>query len=310
MKVSEPNTIYFPEEFIFNKENAKNIINFFKKFNKVRYYNLLIDGSKTKSISESDLFLLQAYAEKIAVSIKRENKEVKTSVRLINFNRPLAILIKEYLYSNREFTKKNKNKTLHLSLFDKDLESNDNINFAKDNNPIVVSSIVEELKKIGIKGYDEFYSILVEMIGNAIEHGVKDRHINWWIYKNKDSQKHFTFACLDLGVGILESYRRSKALRIKHKYLTRSSKLLLLALNGDLGSSTLKEGRGTGLKSINKAVRNKWIENFVLITNNVYLEYDSVRGKYKSKKIPNFAGTYYSWTIDKECFNRWKQSQI
>lgn len=298
----------FPKRFVFDKESAADIIKFFNILYRYRHKDIILDASETKEISECDLILLNATLEKIYVINSKDR--IVNRVVIKGLKSKLLKIVRDHLQSDWSFSndKSNKEKVRHLSLRGEDQVITNQLKFAMDNNPHVIRGIVDNLKRIGVKNFDEFYNILIEMVGNAMEHGLRDKHINWWLYQDRDSKTNsFTYTCLDLGVGILKTYEESHVLSFIDKYFTPKTQLALKALKGELGSSTGTAGRGTGLKIINNAVENKWIDNFVLITNNAYISYNSTTGCYELKKIPNFVGTYYTWTINKECFERWTQ---
>ena len=110
------------------------------------------------------------------------------------------------------------------------------------------------------------------------------------------------FVFVDMGKGIVDSYRKA-GLPAEYKRKP-DDEILLLALNGVLGSSTKEPNRGRGLPQIRDMVENSLISDFVLITNTVSLRYNN--GQFKKTAHQNFVGTYYSWTINKENFILWQ----
>lgn len=55
---------------------------------------------------------------------------------------------------------------------------------------------------------------------------------------------------------------------------------------------------------IGQMVENNYISDFVLTTNKVTLRL--INDKYVLEKHKDFVGTYYSWTVNKENFSRWR----
>lgn len=173
--------------------------------------------------------------------------------------------------------------------------------------PQIMSKIELELKRMKIIDYYEFNTLMTELLGNAIEHGIQERNINWWMYHFRDYKTdtmHIVF--VDMGTGIINSYRKA-GLPQQYKKIA-DEEIILYALDGKLGSSTKEPNRGRGMPQIKHMVEKKWISNFVLITNTVSLRY--INGQFKIKKHPNFVGTYYSWTINKENYLTWKRQSI
>lgn len=301
--------IKFPEYFKLDFDNVENVINFINKIYKRKSWLVVdIDCSYLKEVESKDFILFKALLEKINVKNcdKRKFQKNKQRISLVNVKPNKISYVKKIVRRPRS---SNEN-TWHLT--SKNLAPSF---IKKYSNSIrvdtkIIESIVNELKYIGIKEYySEFHNILVEMVLNSVEHGIKEKHINWWISEQLDKKyKTITYTCIDMGCGIIQSYKNAKTLSYKDRLLKNKKDFLIDALNGKHGSSTRTEGRGTGLPTIHNAVIEQWISDFVLITNNVYLAYDNNKKEYKSKIIPNFVGTYYSWTITVDCFKKWKDS--
>lgn len=49
-----------------------------------------------------------------------------------------------------------------------------------------MSRIELDLKRMKIIDYYEFNTLMTELLGNAIEHGIQERNINWWMYHFRD----------------------------------------------------------------------------------------------------------------------------
>lgn len=177
---------------------------------------------------------------------------------------------------------------------------------AKDVNPIVIDREVQNLRKIGIvEYYERFSNFLTEIIGNATEHGIKDKAINWWLWRDKDQvNKRMKYAFVDMGTGIITSYKKA-GLPFRY-WFKRDSTILLDALNGKLGSSTKQENRGRGLPAIREMVEKGFISDFRITTNNISLHYEN--GEFVCTRHRDFVGTFIAWSIDRDNFNIWKQS--
>lgn len=171
----------------------------------------------------------------------------------------------------------------------------------------LIAELTNELKaSIQIDDiFEPLYDLLVELLGNAAEHGIKKKNINWWMHRYSDintQAMHFSF--VDMGEGIIKSYKDSNLL--KEKDLKSESDILLNALKGRLGSTTGKPGRGNGMPLILENIEKEWISNFFLITNSVSLRY--INGTFRVLETPYFIGTYYSWSISKNNYLQWKNS--
>ena len=165
--------------------------------------------------------------------------------------------------------------------------------------PELTRDIEKELKRIGIRNYFDLNTLVTEIIGNAVEHGIGHSNINWWMYHTIEKGT-LKMVFVDMGKGIASSYRSAGI-----GCSLSDARLLKMALNGEVGSSTKEPNRGRGLPQMDFMVRNNFVSNFILITNNVTLRYNN--GKYIAGKHPNFVGTYYSWTVNKENFTKWQK---
>ncbi len=250
---------------------------------------IILDFSNVEEMTEGSYMVLLAQAEKSIINGKK--------IR-ISSNPPKSNEVINLLRTQKKYLHKNINIT------------NDVIPNAESNqilDPKIVDEIVSELKRIGINEYYQpFYEFLIELIGNATEHGIQHKEINWWLLRYRNAQKKcMTYVFVDMGLGIIKSYNNSGLLR---KYMFKDPRQIPIdALYGRLGSSTKEPNRGHGLPQMRKLVEKGYISDFVLITNNVSLQY--INEKFIVVKNPNFVGTYFSWTINKDNFIKWKNSK-
>lgn len=164
--------------------------------------------------------------------------------------------------------------------------------------PQVETIVAKELRKIGIRDYYDLNTLVTEILGNALEHGIRTRNINWWMY-HKVEKGSLKLIFVDMGTGIISSYRKAGIGR-----LTSDTQLIKNAISGKVGSSTRQPNRGRGLPQINEMIKNNFISDFILITNSVTLRY--INDAYTIETHPNFVGTYYSWTVNKDNFLKWQ----
>lgn len=278
--------IILPALFYMRKDHLNKVIPALRKLINYPSREVYIDFSQVEEITRGSYMVLLAQAEK-AIKI---GKDIYVFKRLPKSKSVLNILGYKgnIIHKDIDLTKGN----------------------ALTNNTVdtqMVDDIVSELKRIGINEYYQvFYDFLVELIGNATEHGIQHNKISWWLLKYRvPEQKAFKYVFVDMGVGIIRSYRESKSLGINH---FRSSKWIIKnALEGKLGSSTGQDNRGRGLPFIRRCVEKGFISDIILITNNVSLQ--CLDGKIIENSNPDFVGTYLSWTISKENFIRWKNSK-
>ncbi|EKN09448.1 hypothetical protein HMPREF1076_04477 [Parabacteroides goldsteinii CL02T12C30] len=275
-----------PPLFYMRRDYLHKVIPTLRKLIKYPSNEVYIDFSEVEEITRGSYMVLLAQAEKAM----KMGKVIYVFKRLPKSQDVLKILG----YKDKIFHK------------DIDLTKGN----ALTNNTVdtqMVDELVSELKRIGINEYYQvFYDFLVELIGNATEHGIQHNKISWWLLKYRiPEQKAFKYVFVDMGVGIIRSYKESKSLGINR---FRSSKWIVNnAFDGKLGSSTGQDNRGRGLPFIRSCVEKGFISDFILITNNVSLQ--CLDGKIVENSNPDFVGTYLSWTINKENFIRWKNSK-
>ena len=283
--------IIVPKHFDIVHSKINNLIRFYGKLLRVHHSQVLLDFSSVEYVSDDALVVLKAQIEKA-----NQTKRHKT-IYIINGPKNKRILYtikKQFGYSSN-----NNEKEIHIDKYIKDIKKDTTINTE------IIDKTVRELKTININEYFEpFYDFLVELIGNATEHGIKDKHISWWLIHDKDTthRQCMRYFFVDMGCGIAASHRRAK---LPFKYLfRRDSKIVKDSMDGVLKSSTGQPNRGRGLPFIKNVVEKGYISNFFLVTNRTSVKFDNGRLIYSHNK--NFIGTYFTWTINKDNLLAWK----
>ena len=265
--------IKFPEKFLIESEYLDKVIPALRKIVTKPTDEVTLDFSNVSDISEGAYMAMLAQVEKAA----SHNKKVILKASTIKTLKVWQILTKDKSYKH------------------KNVEINNDVLGAEFANKLYtdeVDELVEELKKLGFTSYYQpFYDFLVELIGNSVEHGIQHKNINWWLWRERDSRKKcFRYVFVDMGIGIINSYKESKMLSLLRFF--NKQKLLLDAFDGKLGSTTRMPGRGRGLPQIKDIVKRGLLSDFVFITNNVSLQYKN--NKFITSSNPNFVGTYCS----------------
>lgn len=266
-------------------------ISFLRKIVTTRDNSIAINFSQIKETRKGDIMVFIAQMEKSGVEFGKQFYRIgklpasKQAKKLLWFS---GNLVHEY-------------KTLPTTLSDAERASASLIN------PKLIDKTVKELRKIGIGSYYfPFYIFLTEIIGNAVEHGIEKKKINWWLAQDIDRvNKSIVYTFVDMGDGIIETHKKA-GLPIKYWFLS-SSRIVLDSFYGELGSSTKKANRGRGLPQLRSMIESEIVSDFVIITNRVSLSYTN--DDFRSTKNPNFVGTYYSWTINHNNFEKWRSKQ-
>jgi len=281
--------IKIQEYFLLKDKQIKPTILTLSELIRTRGKEIGVDFSRMKETRKGDLLVLYAQAEKSIItyrnklyrkgslpSDKRIKKLLLSSYMMFHVNEPTKRKLSE-------ITDAEKQKLL---------------------NPNLIDSIVKDLKKIGIKEYYYPFNVfLTELIGNAVEHGIENKNINWWLtqeFDKKNKIAQYTF--VDMGLGIVDSHKKA-GLPFKYFFL-RNNRIVLDAFFGKLRSSTRQSNRGKGLPQLREMIERQYITNLHLITNSVSLHFKG--GAFETRKNPNFIGTYYSWTVDQNNYKKWK----
>lgn len=285
-------TIKLPRIFIIKGKHLRKSISVLVAFSKQTWRSILVDFSNVGEIRKGDFMVLIAQLEKVFVINKKRIYR--------RGNIPLAI---------RKVLAKN---ILHFSKDLRDtLPENIDADKLRSINPVIISNLVKDLKKVGIDKkndsgaafYERIEALITEMVGNAIEHGIKKKLINCWLTSEVNYKtKEIIFTFVDVGLGIAKSHKDS-GVALKYR-IFGDTKIILDSLYGKLPSSTGRENRGKGLPEIRNMVEMGLISEFIMISNRTSLQY--LDNRFISAKVPNFIGTYYSWTICKNDFEKWK----
>lgn len=283
-------TIILPEKFLMVGNSINNSIVCLNKFLSVKNDTIFVNFSNLTSMRKGDLMVLFAQIEKSIFSNKnriyRKGSFQNNKVIKMHFRNASPIFHNYKEFSNPQLNDAEKEKLV---------------------NPVVIDLIVNDLKKIGIKDYYyPFNTFLTELIGNAVEHGLRNKKINWWLtHEINRIDKTVKYTFVDMGIGIVTSHKKSGL--PFHYYFFNSKKVVLDSFFGRLISSTKLSNRGRGLPQLKSMVEKGIVSNFNLTTNKVSLNFKS--NKFLSTNNSDFVGTYYSWTIDQSNFQKWKNSQ-
>jgi hypothetical protein len=147
-------------------------------------------------------------------------------------------------------------------------------------------------------------SLLVELMANTINHAYpKPAYSKWHLsIAFNDHEKKVSFTFIDNGQGILKTLNIKFKDRINALLLRSNEDVLSAAFDGKFGSRTKERKRGRGLPNVKKCCSENYIKNLVVITNDVYLDFQNSETKKLHQK---FEGTCYYWELDLNC-TPWK----
>ena len=150
---------------------------------------------------------------------------------------------------------------------------------------------------------------LVELMQNTHNHAdrTEEGTRHWWLsVTNDEVNKKVVYSFVDFGIGIFENLGQKKPesrwFNVRKKLSTwlqsaSNDALLLRILDGELHKTvTGQPHRGKGLPGIAGAVRNNWISNLCVISNDAYCDFSSSSTKKLSQP---FSGTFVHWEVSK-----------
>lgn len=144
------------------------------------------------------------------------------------------------------------------------------------------------------------YGGMGEMLRNTCDHAFrKKRQTKWHIgISHFEDENMVKFSFVDNGSGIISTYKEKGLLNNLMKYFSNKAEILEEAFKDGITSRTGLKWRGKGLPTIFEMYTDDVIKNLVVITNDVYLDFD--RSLIKTLPL-EFKGTYYFWVVNSSC---------
>ncbi len=153
----------------------------------------------------------------------------------------------------------------------------------------------------GVKGRcPELFGVIGEMLRNSCDHAFQtDNNVFWHLgVSHIESENTVKFSFVDNGVGIIRKYYEDNNWRKVKNHFKSNATILEKAYKKGIASQTGLPWRGEGLPTIYELYTDNIITNLVVITNNVYLDFDNK--KFEEIKV-SFSGTYYFWKVNRSC---------
>jgi hypothetical protein len=135
---------------------------------------------------------------------------------------------------------------------------------------------------------------------NSCDHAFqKIENTRWHLgISHFDEDKTVKFSFVDNGLGIIQTYNRKGLIKQIAGFFENNADILENAYKNGIESRTGLSWRGLGLPAIYEMYTDKIITNLVVITNNVFLDFDN---KIFEPMNQSFTGTYYFWKINTNC---------
>lgn len=176
------------------------------------------------------------------------------------------------------------------------------------------STVGKEIKRAvkHLTGVEEsfrpVFSMAQEMCANSIEHANQDTGKKNWLFAIYYEADRVIFTMTDIGQGILSTLKK-KADQILVDTLRRTDvDVLDRAFEKKYQSATSDKNRNKGLPKIKRINDEHYVDNLMVITNNVLLNFNDEK---KSEILETkFHGTFYYWELTNNCIDRWKNRQL
>lgn len=140
-----------------------------------------------------------------------------------------------------------------------------------------------------------------EMLRNSCDHAFVEKESTVWHLSISHFEKESTvkYSFVDNGEGIIGTYNKKGLItQIGNFFNNNNAEILDNAFRNGIESRTGLTWRGKGLPTIFEMYQDNIISNLVVITNNVYLDFDN---QIFENLNNNFNGTYYFWKVNKSC---------
>jgi ABC-type transporter Mla MlaB component len=278
-----------PENFNLRHENCEQVIQYINdiKRSAVKKWNIVIDLSKVKDLKEGAIAMLLSVVteikgmKKVSVSgIAPTDRALRTILEKSNFFENVPVKGQPAITTIRDFLRSGK--------------KGDPRNF-----------LAEQIRKAMEVVWNQsgrnpnLRTVIFEMMRNSCDHAFQNKKdVRWHLSISHDQLNNLVkFSFVDNGEGIPRTLVKNYLTSIKAMF-KGDAEMLEAAYHGESKSRTQLPWRGKGLPTIYENSTDKHIKNFLVISNGVFLHFDSQRRE--NLKVP-FRGTYYYWEIDKSC---------
>lgn len=278
-----------PLKFNLKFENCELVLDFISSLKKVKKYTQIVNVDLREVIEIGDgaiAMLLSVIQELNENGIKVVGDKPKDK----NCN---AILEKSGFF---RFVK--------TRISDENLNSKNSIlrtGHEKSSNSELAVEIEKSMETIwGVKSRcPMLYGGVFEMIRNSCDHAFAPKsRISWhFAINHSESDRAVKYAFVDNGKGIIKSYLNGFWKNIVSLF-NNNADFLKEAFNQGIDSRTKLAWRGKGLPFIFELFEEGVIKNLVVISNNVYLDFENNIYKVIDRQ---YDGTYYYWEIDTTC---------
>jgi hypothetical protein len=286
--------IIVPIRFDLKYENCNDVIKFISDLKKLAessiYIQVLMDDVEEIGIGAIAMLLSvinELGAKKISIKgTKPKNKTALSVLENSGFFKYLRTTL-------TETTPNNKNTFLKTG-----------------DNTTPSSEIAKEVRKAmetvwGVEARcPELYGGIMEMVRNTCDHAfIKNLDPITWHFglSHLEDENKVKFSFVDNGKGIIKTFTDT-LLKTLIQSFKDNADFLNTAFNNGIESRTGLSWRGKGLPTIFDMYTDKIITRFIVISNDVYIDFDN--NIFVTLPI-SFSGTYYYWEIEQTCAKKY-----
>lgn len=268
-------------------EDVLNLISKIKKYGNAGYY-IKLDMSQVMKIGEGAIAML------LSVISDLERRKIYFKGDKPTAKQPKDILEKSGFFEHMKGSISEKNKISKNKILTTGNESTNQKILAPE-----IHSAMETIWGVNAR-CPALYGGIGEMMRNSCDHAFHlGSRVVWHLgISHFEDENLCKFSFVDNGLGIIKTYYQKRLIqKILHSFNDNADFLYSAFVDG-IKSRTGLSWRGKGLPTIYEMYEDGIISNLVVISNNVYLDFD--KKIFKTLSVP-FSGTYYFWKIDKSC---------
>ena len=284
-------TIYAPTHLTLKYEDVSKVLSFIKKVSKKgkRGFFINLKLEHVEKIAEGAISMLLS----IVSDLEKKNNIYFKGGKPI-FEKPRDILERSGFFNHMNGVVSAKNKTTKNKI----LKTGTNDTHQR--------SIVPEIHKAmetvwgNLARCPMLFGGIAEMLRNSCDHAfMNEKNIIWHLgISHFEDQNTVKFSFVDNGEGIIKTYNSKGFLKEILSFFSNNAEVLETAFKDGMKSRTGLPWRGKGLPTIFEMYKEGIVTNLVVITNDVYLDFD--RNIFEPISV-SFSGTYYFWKIDTSC---------
>lgn len=153
--------------------------------------------------------------------------------------------------------------------------------------------------------YPPLYEDLLEISANSVEHANENQKEKNWLVSIFIEEDKLHFIVTDMGLGIMTTIKKKFVQQVHDTMIRTDAEILLSVFKKKYQSMTGEVNRHKGLPIIYESYTDGMISDLQVLTNKVFYRFNTNTCVELQK---SYDGVLYSWTIDKNNYENWKNS--